>query len=266
MSLAGDKSGLLDRPLLLQDWCLRKTADRMELGVRQIRTAGKGSGSIELTLPSALRQLVGLPCRITLHDGERLDILLRPDLTAATAAFATIWRSLARVFARDLAGAADHFPTGAFAFGLLPRRGLAGAPYLCWQDGLALSLGNPEQAAIARSIAACATHLSGGLGISADLGDAFGAACGFLAGGRMMFAEWHAPCDIVASQMSSCVWQPGAALANSSCVTSDQFWSQFTPGITACADLFAAWSLSGSAYPALRAAWLRGRSIELNRG
>jgi hypothetical protein len=238
----------------------------MELGVRQIRTAGKGSGSIELTLPSALRQLVGLPCRITLHEGERLDILLRPDLTAATRAFATMWRALVRVFARDLAGTAEYFPAGAFAFGLQPRRGLAGAPYLCWQDGLALSLGNSDQAAVARSVAACATQLSCGLGISADLSDAFGSACGFLAGGRMIFAEWQSPCDIVASQVISAVWQPGAALANSPGVASDQFWSQLAPGMTACADLFAAWSLAGSAYPALHAAWLRGRSIELNRG
>ena len=52
----------------------------MDLGVRQIRSAGKGSGSIELTLPADLRDLVGLQCRIMLRDGSRPDIVLQPDL------------------------------------------------------------------------------------------------------------------------------------------------------------------------------------------
>jgi len=236
----------------------------MDLGTRQIRTSGKGSGSVELTLPGELRRLVGLPCRILLHDGERPDIVLQPDLARAKAAFAALWRCLALAL---LGEPAPDFPAAAFTFGLMVRHGAPDSSYLCWQDGLALEAGMAEPEALARCIASCARNMADDLGISPSLAEPFASVCGYAAIGRVAFPEWQPHCDIASSALASHVhWQPGSAFARAQDARSDVFWAALKPVLCAAADLFAAWSQPGSAYPALRSAWRRGRSIELNQG
>ena len=118
----------------------------MDLGVRQIRTSGKGSGSIELTLPAGLRDLVGLPCRVILRDGSRPDIVLQPDLRHALAAFKTVWHAMGAAVVPDDAKTSIMpvaLPLGEFAFGLQPRATGGEMPYLCWRDGLALAALGP---------------------------------------------------------------------------------------------------------------------------
>ena len=105
----------------------------MDLGVRHIRTAGKGSGSIELTLPAELRDLVGLPCRIVLRDGSRPDIVLQPDLQRALIAFATLWQAMARGLLRDgvaSAGGEDppKLPVAAFGCAVVRKDGGVSRP------------------------------------------------------------------------------------------------------------------------------------------
>jgi hypothetical protein len=258
----------------------------MDLGVRQIRTSGKGSGSVELTLPRELRHLVGLPCRITLHDGVRPDIVLQPDLTAAFDALSYIWRAVLRACAEDgAARGAERFPAAAFAFGLRPLPAAPGTPYLSWQDGLAVAsgaaqAGQDEAGAAARCIAACATQYAAEIDIAAGLAAPFGAVCGFLACGTLAYPAWQEACDIAASQWHGApapgrqdcalagriAWQPGAAWRTVQDALCDRFWRIAAPGLVRSARLFAGWSAPGSAYPALCAAWRRGRSIELNRG
>lgn len=240
----------------------------MDLGVRHIRTAGKGSGSVELTLPGQLRHLVGLPCRITLHDGVRPDIVLQPDLTVAFNAMAAIWRALAATLSGDAAARdTERFPTAAFSFGLRPEQSAQGAPYLSWQDGLVVAAGTADAAAPARCIAACAAQYAGEIGVDPGMAAPFGAVCGFLACGTLANSSWQEPCDIAASDLAARgYWQPGAAWQAAPDAAGDRFWSVLEPGVLAAARLFAAWSVPDSAYPALSAAWRRGRSIELNRG
>jgi len=73
----------------------------MDLGMRQIRTAGIGSGSVELKLPSELRHLIGLHRRIKLHDRLRPNIMLESDLAPAMRAFAMDWEALTGITAAD---------------------------------------------------------------------------------------------------------------------------------------------------------------------
>lgn len=240
----------------------------MDLGVRQIRTAGKGSGSVELTLPGELRHLVGLPCRITLHDGVRPDIVLQPDLTPAFNALSAVWRTLAHILS-GATGAREtgRFPAAAFTFGLQPRQSAIGAPYLSWQDGIALAACDPHYTAAARCIAACATQYAGEIDIAAIMAAPFGAVCGFLGCGGLAFPEWQEPCDIAASELAaSGFWHPGAAWQAAPDARADRFWSLLAPSLLAAARLFTGWSRPDTDYPALCAAWRRGRSIELNRG
>jgi hypothetical protein len=235
----------------------------MDFGTRLIRTAGKGSGSVEVTLPAALRRLVGLPCRITLHDGAQPDIVLQPDLAGARAAFAVIWHGMAQALAAD---PAPDFASAGFHFGLLPQQAAPATPYLCWQDGLALASGG-SPAAAAEVIAACGENLAPETGVAPALAAQFGAACGFVAVGEILHPGWQEPCDIAAMELSGhAAWLPGAAFAASPDIRAPAFWAVLAPGLSALAALFAALSQPGSAYPALHAAWRRGRSIELNRG
>jgi len=258
----------------------------MDLGVRQIRTAGKGSGSIELTLPAELRDLVGVPCRIILRDGSRPDIVLQPDLSRAHQAFTAIWqKTLAALLYADggrlsvSLGVALPLalPLEAFAFGLQPRVGGHDMPFLCWRDGLALSAAAPhDPGTVSRTLAAFGQAVAGRLHIDAGLAAGFGAACGYLVTGVAATPDGQEACDLAANALRGArhgadgsdagerlaPW--AAAEACAAGVMADQFWRHAAPLLAATAELFAAWTDDPSSHTTLRAAWWRGRSIEMS--
>ena len=102
----------------------------MELGTRNIRSAGHGSGSIEVTLPSPLRDMAGLPCRIALRDGLRPEIVLVPEMRPAREAMQRLWNLLAPLLRQllELHQELDHHPERLAAL----RR--------AWRQGVALEL------------------------------------------------------------------------------------------------------------------------------
>jgi hypothetical protein len=253
----------------------------MDLGVRHIRTAGKGSGSIELTLPAELRDLVGLPCRIVLRDGSRPDIVLQPDLQRALIAFATLWQAMARGLLRDgvaSAGGEDppKLPVAAFGFGLQPRSGASDRPFLCWRDGLVLAGPAPhDPAAVSRTLAAFGHALSGPLHIAPALAAGFGAACGYLVCGVPAHADGQEACDLAAAALQGRLAidasHEGAGHDGTPAdapwdAMSEVFWRRAGPLLTAAAELFVGWSADPAAHATLRAAWRRGRSIEMSGG
>jgi len=228
----------------------------MDLGVRQIRTAGKGSGSIELTLPADLRDLVGLPCRITLRDGNRPDIVLQPDLQRAHRAFAMLWHAMADVLLTD----DTPFPLPDFTFGLHPRYGGNPAPFLSWRDGLALAGPPPhDAAAVSRTLATFGQVMAPLIDIDPALSAAFGAACGFLLTGAPPTPDAQQACDLVALHLADTRPPLGALDA-----TGSPFWLLAEPVLAAAAGLFAAWTADPAGHATLCAAWRRGRSIEMS--
>jgi hypothetical protein len=241
----------------------------MFLGSRHIRTAGKGSGSIELTLPSQLRNLVGVACSVTLRDGSRPDIVLQPDLQAAQAAFAALWGDMAAILPVHDEDR-PSLPLAAFGFGLKLPASTTGRPFLCWQDGLALSAVAPhDQAAASRTLAAFGHAMAAMLGIAADLAPGFGAASGYLLTGNVPCADWQEVCDLAAAaQLNDC--RPGAAWAAANgCITGvggRDFWARALPLLTGTAEMFVRWSDDPDSLAKLRAAWRRGRSIDMNGG
>jgi hypothetical protein len=238
----------------------------MDLGVRQIRTAGKGSGSIELTLPSELRDLVGLPCRIILRDGSRPDLVLQPDLRAAHLLFSLVWQRLTACLVTDDADV-PRFPVSAFDFGLQRRDARAEKPFLCWRDGLVLA-GEPphEPEAVARIISAQASALAERLEIGAEHANGFGAACGYLVAGVPAEADEQEARDLAAATLRETARLDDTATVEACAagIGSDIFWQRAAPLLAATADLFAGWTNDPASYDALRAAWRRGRTIELN--
>jgi hypothetical protein len=237
----------------------------MDLGVRQIRTAGKGSGSIELTLPSELRDLQGLPCRIMLRDGGRPDIVLQPDLRRARTAFSALWRGMAASLLSDQTDT-PALPMAAFTFGLQPRTSLGDMPFLCWRDGLALAGAAPhEPHAVARTLAALAQAVAVELDIATPLAFGFGVACGYLVAGVVASPDGQEACDLAATALHTL--SPASAVeACAAGVESDAFWRHAAPRLVAVADLFLGWSADPGSYERLRAAWRRGREIEMSGG
>lgn len=236
----------------------------MDLGVRHIRTAGKGSGSVELTLPTEFRDLVGLPCRITLRDGNRPDIVLQPDLRRAHAAFAELWAAMAAaLLPQDTT--APALPLGAFSFGLQPQAGGNERPFLCWRDGLSLAAEPPhEPAAVGRTVAALAQAIAAYLPIASHLAASFGAVCGALAAGAVVAPDGQEAYDLAAAALPAVVTEAAdTADACASGVRSPIFWQHTEPRLAGIADLFAQWTSDPDRYAALRAAWRRGRSIEM---
>jgi hypothetical protein len=251
----------------------------MDLGVRHIRTAGKGSGSIELTLPAELRDLVGLPCRIVLRDGSRPDIVLQPDLQRALIAFARLWQAMARGLLRDGAapdGCEDppKLPVAAFGFGLQPRSGSSDQPFLCWRDGLALAASAPhDPPAVSRTLAAFGHALSAPLHIAPALAAGFGAACGYLVCGVPAHADGQEACDLAAAALRGGIPDKGQRAPDEDPdhvpgddAMGEAFWRRAGPLLAATAELFVGWSADPAAHATLRAAWRRGRSIEMSGG
>ncbi len=234
----------------------------MDLGVRQIRTAGRGSGSIELTLPTDLRDLVGLPCRIILRDGSRPDIVLQPDLQTAHRAFAALWQAMAATLLREDANT-PALPLTAFSFGLQPRTSSGGMPFLSWRDGLALAASPPHEAgAVSRTVAAFGHALADALKIDPALASGFGAACGFMLSGVPATSDAQEACDLAALHLG----QPTVAppLNHAGDAKGSVFWRLAVPLLMATAHLFIGWSMNQSDHAMLRAAWRHGRTIEMS--
>jgi hypothetical protein len=244
----------------------------MDLGIRQIRTAGKGSGSIELTLPAELRDLVGLPCRILLSDGSRPDIVLQPDLRQARDIFASIWNAMASALlpldgGREGRGHLPELPLSAFSFALQPRSPNGERPFLSWRDGLALAAAAPhDPQAVSRTIAALGQALAGKLDIDPAFAGGFGAACGFLLAGVATSSDEQEARDLVADALRPHIVPDRTAEACACGIMSDVFWHYATPKLSAIAEVFLGWNADPAGHAALRAAWRRGRAIEMSGG
>ena len=153
----------------------------MELGTRSIRSSGRGSGSIEITLPSRLRALSGLACRVTWHEAPVPHIMLEPDLRAAGAALARVW---------DLLLPALGLPPGPPP----PLQiGLAEGTGLSWDDALALNEPGPHEAiTVSRVLAGLAT-------LARPEPAGFGAVLAFLATGDIPGPAHREACAIAAA-------------------------------------------------------------------
>jgi len=108
------------------------------IGIRRVRSAGRASGSIEITLPPELAALEGLDCRIVLRDGARPEIVLEPDLAPAVAIFTRAWTRL-RTLLR-LAGDIGEFPAQECELTLLPGQRQNGRPLLIYSHAWQVSV------------------------------------------------------------------------------------------------------------------------------
>lgn len=97
----------------------------MLIGSRRVRSAGRASGSIEITLPPELTALEGIVCTIMIRDGARPEIVLKPELSPSGLLFARVWARLRILLAT--AGEIGEFPAAEVDVCLLPPTSTAPA-------------------------------------------------------------------------------------------------------------------------------------------
>jgi hypothetical protein len=161
----------------------------MLIGTRKVRSAGRASGSIEITLPPELAPLEGVDCRIVLRDGARPEIVLEADLAPAVTVFTRAWACLRALF--RLAGDIGDFPAGECDLALLPATRQNGRPLLVysyawlvsqgWSSASASPRAAGRDAAIAGVVAPLATVAGQRLGLTGPLATALGLALANLA-------------------------------------------------------------------------------------
>ena len=122
---------------------------------------------------------------------------------------------------------------------------------------------------MARVISACAQVMADALDIRVDMIAGFGISCGALVTGYLPVDGLHEARDLTATALRGRV-VPGAALAVALQGEAAEFWPVFWreagPVLGMIAEVFAGWGKDPASHVELRAAWRRGRSIEMSGG
>ena len=154
---------------------------------RKVRSAGRTSGSIEITLPPEMQVLEGIECRLLLRDGARPEIVIQPDISIAKIVFMDLWERLR--IALHAIGDIGPFTMSDFTVSFLPPRYWQERPPLSYQDALAIYRAHQGRFQVdAIGLSQVATFLSVGaayhLGLHGRYALLFGMIMGYLVSGK----------------------------------------------------------------------------------
>lgn len=243
----------------------------MYLGTRKIRSAGRTSGSIEVTLPPQLQELEGTECRLTVRDGPRPEIVLQPDLSAAQALFQKLWRKL-RLGLSEVDDIGDFSPAD-FTLTLFPPSHWQERPPLAYVDALTL-VGQPAtqtngraSESLARLLACLAVGAGYRLDLEGALALAFGDAVAYVATGTSAGLGT----DFERGMAHRVFWNNGrsgrslvAQLATEAeALLGDEVWQEAQPGFQRLYDQFCTWQERPEVYTAARENWYRALDLEM---
>lgn len=249
---------LLDK---LQDELALKATIMNYFGTRRIRSAGRTSGSIEVTLPAQLQGLEEVECHLTVRDGSRPEIVLQPNTAGVQSLFADLWQKL-RLGLRE-AGETGDFVLADFTLALFPPPHWHERPPLSYIDGFTVLHHRAGQErrveALARLVAFLAVAAAYRLGLEKHLALAFGDAVAYLITGNVvglgtdfergmadrLFCSEHASSETLGSPLE------------------EQTWQQAQAGLSRIYEHFRAWQDNPEAYAADRERWYKALRIEM---
>jgi len=234
----------------------------MYLGTRKIRSAGRTSGSIEITLPPQLQVLEGVRCRLMVRDGSRAEIVLQPDLSAARALFDTLWRELGLGLG-EIDELGDFSPAD-FTLAFFPPRHWQERPPLAYADALGVlrqraGQEDREPGALTRLLAFLAVAAGYQLGLEGALAVAFGDAVAYLITG----SSAGLGTDFERGMAHRTFWGEGRAQQPLGSPFDDQVWEQARPGFRRVYDQFRTWQENPEVYAAAREKWYRALTVEM---
>ncbi len=246
----------------------------MYLGTRAIRSAGRTSGSIEITLPAQLQVLEGMECRLMVRDGPWPEIVLQLDLSAAQGLFHTLWQKLCLGLG-EIDDIGD-FSAGDFTLALFPSRHWQERPPLAYADALAVlrqraltpfaspkvgrgGMGGRDGVALTRLLAFLAVVAGYRLDLEGALALAFGDAVAYLITGTPAGLGT----DFERGMAHRAFWGEGRAQQPLGSPFDEEVWQQARPGFRRVYDQFRAWQEKPEAYAAAREKWYRALTLEM---
>jgi len=245
-----------DGPDKLRSW---------NLGDRIVRSAGRKSGSIEITLPVGLMALQGVMCRFELRDGIAAELVLHPDFGSLLPVFDAAWNLLRQSLKRiDDIG---EFWEGDYVVGLFPEARLSSRPILAYSDALAIqhSIPNDEQAksggiepvleAFARIIESLAMVAGTQLGLSMETAAVFANQVAYSASGVSMGTiDAYARGSLLeaTAEVGWCRENPWA----------EETWLAAQARLENILDRCAAWDKEPGAFARERQLWYQARRLE----
>lgn len=244
----------------------------MYLTTRKIRSAGRTSGSIEITLPAQLQLLEGVECGLMVRDGPRPEIVLQPDLSAAQSLFQELWQQL-RLGLGEIDEIGDFSPAD-FTLTLFPPRHWQERPPLAYADALTIlrrrdlalsaplppqSWGERGEGAMTRLLTFLAVAAGYRLGLEGALALAFGDAVAYLITG----ASAGLGTDFERGMAHRIFWGEGPAQQPLGSPFGDRVWQQARSGFRRVYDQFRTWQENPEAYAAAREKWYRALTVEM---
>jgi hypothetical protein len=236
----------------------------MHFGKRNIRSAGRSSGSVEITLPVELAILEGVACRLSLRDGLAPEIVLQPDLLVVVPVFEKLW-NLLRLGLEEI-GEIGDFAEADYGFGLFRAPTLGTRPSLAYTDALLIhrSLGTNADAtpqvleAFARIVESMAAVAGSRLGLSNERAALFGNEVACLVSGEMIGAR-DAFARSLASQSSS---TPRDAGWCRKVPLSTDNWRRAQDALIHVYDQIRSWDNDPTVFTKERELWYRARHFE----
>lgn len=233
----------------------------MYLNKCKIRSAGRTSGSIEITLPPALQTLTGLACRIAVRDGLQPEIVLLPDIAEAKSLLETLWQRLASALgAGECAG---EFKPSTFTFVLLPPRHWQRGLPLAYADLVRLTRSGEEKApgdpeALARIVSVLGAAIGQTLGLQPGFSFGFGNAVAY----AVTQVAVNFSSDFERS-MTAGICRQAHLGERPSCSTAEEaFWHECEPALRRIHEQYRAWQDSPCEYEAARQQWYRAFQCE----
>jgi len=243
----------------------------MYLGIRKIRSAGRNSGSIEITLPALMQVLEGISCRLAMRDGLRPEIVLQPDLSLAQDLLQELWQKLCLGLS-DI-GDLPEFSLSDFSLAFFPSPHLQERPPLAYADALLVqqkrgrvSLNTPnaaqgEDEALARLLACLAMAAGLHLQLFEKFAMAFGDAVAYLITG----ASNNMGADFERGMAHRIFWGAGSHQPAGS-PFDDQTWLDARIPLRKVYEQFYAWQAAPTDCALARDQWYRAFKVEMRSG
>jgi len=232
----------------------------MYFGNRRIRSAGRASGSVEVTLPPQLHGLQEIKCRLMLRDGTHPEIVLQPDLSTAHTLMLQLWQKL-RMGMASIGEIGDFDPSN-FTLALFPPRHWQQRPPLAYADALTVLRKTTEgesHEALARLTGYMAIAAGQRLGLNEALSLAFGDALAYLLTGISILAG----SEFERGLAMRLFWEQRTPAPLASSLLDDRVWQQAGPVLGRVWEQFDVWQNTPESYAVARQNWYRAMTVEM---